>query len=211
MNDLHAQDLHDLFPLRISFVGLQDVLAPEAVSPLDEAEDAQGVDIIAQGDTVGLHESLSGLDVAPGGLVREEVGEEQLATEVIDGGDQGPFLLRRRRPQVVRGIVLHQGANGGGQHFAVVGFGSAVRDVTAERLGPTGDGGSGDGDALLLQPIAQGRVVVVRDGEVRVFDQLLLPEQLPGDLGFNSRRQLGWRCPLIGEGEGLGIVAVLPQ
>ena len=53
----------------------------------------RGVDVVAQGDAVGLHESLGSLNVVPGSLLGEEVGKKELAAEVVDGGDEGPFLL----------------------------------------------------------------------------------------------------------------------
>ena len=52
MDDFDAQDPHDLLPLGIGLVGLQDVFAPQAIPPLDEAKDAQGVDIVTQGDSI---------------------------------------------------------------------------------------------------------------------------------------------------------------
>jgi hypothetical protein len=41
-----------------------------------EAKDTQGIDVVAQRQAVGLDQSARGLDVSPGGLVREKVGEQ---------------------------------------------------------------------------------------------------------------------------------------
>jgi hypothetical protein len=40
IDDIHAQDTHHFAPLGVDVIRLQDVLTPEAVSTLDEAEDA---------------------------------------------------------------------------------------------------------------------------------------------------------------------------
>jgi len=49
VDHLDPQELHDLLPLGIGLVGLQHMLAPQAVPPLDEAENAQGVDVACPG------------------------------------------------------------------------------------------------------------------------------------------------------------------
>ena len=95
---IDTQDTHRHAPLGIDIIGLEDMLAPDAVSSLDEAEDSQGVDVVAQGDAVGLHQGLGGLKVGASGLFGEEISEQQLAAEVVDGGDQRPFLLGKRGP-----------------------------------------------------------------------------------------------------------------
>jgi len=60
VDHLNAQDLHDLLPLGFGLIGLEDVSAPQAIPPLDEAKDAQGVDIacpggLGQGNGAGFH------------------------------------------------------------------------------------------------------------------------------------------------------------
>lgn len=164
------------------------MLAPEAVPALDEAEDAQGVDVVAQGDAIGPHESLGSLNVVPGGLLGEEVGKKELAAEVVDRGDEGPFLLGIGGPEVKGGIVLDQGADGRRQDFPRVGLLPAtVRDVAVQRFGARRDRRRGDIDPLLLQTIAQSRVVVARDGQPRILDQLFLPQELIFDLRIRRR------------------------
>ena len=73
-------------------------LAPTAISSLDEGEHTQRVYVVAQRDSTSRHHGLRGLDMGPGSLVGEEIGEEKLAAEVVDCGDQSSFLLGQRRP-----------------------------------------------------------------------------------------------------------------
>ena len=47
MGNIYTQDTHHLAPLGVDIVGLKDMLAPEAVSTLNEAEDPQGVYVVA--------------------------------------------------------------------------------------------------------------------------------------------------------------------
>jgi len=49
VDHLDTQELHDLLALGIGLVGLQHMLPPQAVPPLNEAEDAQGVDVACPG------------------------------------------------------------------------------------------------------------------------------------------------------------------
>jgi hypothetical protein len=49
VNHFDTQELHDLLPLGIGLVGLQHMFSPQAVPPLEKAENAQGVDIARPG------------------------------------------------------------------------------------------------------------------------------------------------------------------
>jgi len=167
------------------------VLAPDAVAALDETEDAQGVDVKAQGDAIGLHESLGGLDMAPSGLLGEEVGEEELAAEVVDGGDEGPFLLGVRGPEMEGSIVLDQCANGGGQDLPVMDLLLGSGPVAIQRLGARRDRRRRDMDSCLPETVAQGAIVVAGDGQPGIFDQLLLPQQLCLDCRLGGGRESG--------------------
>ena len=86
--------------------------------------------------------------MGPGGLCGEEVGEEQSPSEVIDGGDQSPLLLGEGRPQVGGSVVLEQGANGNGDHLAVMSFPFPARFVAAQVFGATDDGVEGHSDRV---------------------------------------------------------------
>jgi len=96
--------------------------------------------------------------------VREEIGEEDLATEVIKGGNESPFFLGKGRPQVGGGVVLDQSADGTGYNRSVVGFSLASGVMAAEFLGSIDDSSHRDLNAILSQTVSQCRVVVVRDG-----------------------------------------------
>ena len=93
---IHTQQAHDLTPLRIDVIRSQDLLVPDAVPALDEAEDAQIIHVVLQRQSIGLHQALCGPDMGPGGLLGYEISIEQQAAVVIDGGDQGPFLRSKR-------------------------------------------------------------------------------------------------------------------
>ena len=64
-------------------------------------------------------------------------------------------------------IVLHQGSNGGRQHFSVVSLPLSMGLVAIHTLGSTDDGGYGDVDTVLSQAIPQGRVIVAGDSRRR--------------------------------------------
>jgi hypothetical protein len=189
MEDFHAQDLHHALPphrswglqLGIGLISLEDVLTPDAVASLDEAEDTQGVDIVAQEDAIGLHEDLGCQDVVPGCLHGEEVGEEEHTAEVVDGGDQGPFLLGVGGPKVEGGVMLDEGPDGGGHNLPCMGQGlAAAGQVAVQGLGPANDGGDGNRHAFLREAIPQGSVVVARD------------RQSGSSISFFSRRSSRW-------------------
>ena len=57
-------------------VCFEDMLAPDAVVALDKAKDRQRIYVVALGQAVGLDQSLSGVDVSPGGLLGDETGEQ---------------------------------------------------------------------------------------------------------------------------------------
>ncbi len=90
--------MYSVAPLGVNIVGLEDMLAPSAIACLDEAKHAQGVDVVAQREAISVHHGLGGLDMGSGGLLGEEISEQQLAAEVINGSNQSPFLLGKRRP-----------------------------------------------------------------------------------------------------------------
>jgi len=149
--------------------------------------------------------------VVPGRFDGEEVGKKQLAAVVIDGSDEGPLLLGIGRPQMERGIMLDQGTDGGGQDFAVVDFPLGPGSVTVQGLGPRRDCRRGGTEPFLLEAIAQGGIVVARDGQARILNQLLLAQQLPPDLGLGRLRELARAPAVIGDLEALRIPPVLLQ
>lgn len=55
-----------------------------------------------------------------------------------------------------RSIILDQGANGCGQHLAIVSFLLPTRFVAIQLLGSIDDGVDRDGDPLLSQTVAEG-------------------------------------------------------
>ena len=151
---VHAQQTHHLAPLGIDIVCLENMFAPEAVSSLHKTEDAQRIYIVTKGQTECLDHSPCGLNMGPGGLAREEIGEEQQAAVVVDGSDKGPFLLDIRRPQMCGAVMLDQGTCGAGKNLPVVDFALLARLVAAQLLGTINDGIHRHSDALLAQAVA---------------------------------------------------------
>jgi len=70
---IHTQQAQDLTPLRIDVIRSQDLLVPDAVPALDEAEDAQIIHVVLQRQSIGLHQALCGPDMGPGGLLGYEI------------------------------------------------------------------------------------------------------------------------------------------
>jgi len=111
-----------------------------------------------------------------------------------------------------RTVVLDQGADGGGEHFAVMGFLLPARLVAAYSPGSIDDGVDRDRDALLAKAVTHGGVVVSRNGDLGILDQVLLAQQLDLDGPFCLRRKpLRWRS-IVGDGESLaGGLVTFPQ
>lgn len=84
-----------------------------------------------------------------GCLPRDEVSEKDLAAEIIDGSDDGPSLLCKRRPNVKRSVMLYQGTDGSGQDFPVVHLSLPAWFMAAKLLGPFDDSGDGNIDPFL--------------------------------------------------------------
>jgi len=108
IRDFYITIFEDLFPLRGGFIGEQVVFSPERVSPLDEAKDAMGVDIVGVRESMAEDDGLEGQDMGPAGLLFEQRGIMDQSTEIIQGSDEIPFLFGSGCPKMIRGIVLDQ-------------------------------------------------------------------------------------------------------
>jgi len=177
------------------------VLSPEAVSALHEAKYPQGVHVVAQGHSIAQDETLSCLDVGPGGFLREEVGKENLSAVVIDRGNQGPLFVGKRGPPVGEASCCTK-------DLSVARFSLASRVMAAEFFGSLDDGSHRDLDAFLSQAVSQCRVVVVRNGQLWVLHDLSFLQQcmfyLTLCLGSESRRG----SPHVGKGECVGVLPI---
>lgn len=91
----------------------------DAVPVLRKPKDPQVVHVIADWQTIVLHQMLCCLQVRPGRFMDEEIGKQQLAAIVVQRGEERPFLGRIGRSQVFRCIVPYQLADGGGDDLAV--------------------------------------------------------------------------------------------
>ena len=71
--------------------------------------------------------------------------------------------------------MLHQGSDDGCDHFTVMNFVLAMRQVTIYLFSPFGDCRSRDGDPFRLQPIPYGQVAVIGNRKFGIFYRGLLP------------------------------------
>jgi len=60
-------------------------------------------------------------------------------------------------------------------------------------------------DHHLSETVSQGAIVVARDGQARILDQLLLAQELPPDLGLGRRREPAWAPAVVGNLEVLRV------
>jgi hypothetical protein len=57
--------------------------SPDAIPSLDETKYPQGINTVAQRNSVGKHYTLSSFDVRPGSFLFKEVSIEKFPTKVI--------------------------------------------------------------------------------------------------------------------------------
>jgi hypothetical protein len=198
-----------LLPLRIDRIGGALILVDRIAAP-DEAEDGMAVDVVRVGIAVAQDEPLHRVDVHPDGLLRHELREEEVPTEVIQRGDQVPLLLGCRRPQVVGGVMLDQFADVAGQHLPIVGLARATGQIEAMPFGPVDDGREGGDLAVVgLQAPLDVAVVVRAERDLRILDRPLVDRELVEDVAFNpSIKTTGWHssCVLDRERVWMGLV-----
>ena len=85
-----------------------------------------------------------------------KISVKQFAAVIVQGSDQGPFLLRKRRPQMRGSIMLYQSPDGGCDHLAVMGLLLGMRQVATQLFRSFGDCGGRNLEALFLEPIPHG-------------------------------------------------------
>ena len=93
--------------------------------------------------------------MGPCGVLRDEISEENLAAEVVDGGDQRPFLFGEGGPKMHRRAVLDEGSDRGHQDFAVVGLSLPTGFVAVQALGSVDDRVGRYLNVLLQEAITQ--------------------------------------------------------
>src|SRR3990172_6183869 len=129
--------------------------------------------------------------------------------EVVYRADQDPALLCIGRPAMVRGIVLNQCADRGGDDLAVVNLLFWVGKVGAHALGGIDDGRQGGRKSSLADPIPNGRVIVAGDREALVIDQAFLHRQLLANLLLNIRIEPMVALAMIVNRKGIRVTPVL--
>jgi len=157
---------------------------------------------------MGLNQPLGCLDVGPGGLLGEEIGKEDFTAVVINGRDQGPFLGGKGRPQMRRAVVLDQSADRGSQDLSIVGFPFLPSPVAAQFFGSIDDGCDRNLDPFVLEPVSQCRVIVVRDGEVWILNDLFFTEKSCLDFCRHFGRQPCGRSPSVGDREVVRVLSI---
>jgi hypothetical protein len=101
--------------------------------------------------------------------------------------------------------MLDQGADGRGDHFAVMMFLGLPRLIAPELFGAGNDGGNGDRDTLFPQAVSDRRVVVRPDREVGILDEPLIVAERPLNLLLSRDGNLLGTLPMIREDKAVGI------
>jgi hypothetical protein len=177
-----------------------------------EQGNPEGVDVESKGQPEGLDDGLGSLDVSPGGLAGGEVGEQDNAAPVVDGGDEGPLLLGEGGPSVGGSIMLDQSPDRGCEDLPIMNLPSPARFMASQLFRPVNDRVDRDIDPLFLEAIADGGVVVAGDRQVGVVDETLLDQELllEDHLRFGQDTLEGG--PLVGDGVSLrGLTEDPPQ
>ena len=78
--------------------------------------------------------------------------------------------------------MLDQISDGSRQHFLVVSFSLLLGFIAFQRLCAFDHGSGRHLDTLLLEPIGQGRIVIVVNGQLFIINQGFISEQLLLDL-----------------------------
>ncbi len=73
-------------------------------------------------------------------------------------------------------VVLNKIANGSSQNFPVMDGFLFPGLVAIQSFCSLGDGGGGYLNPFLLEPVGQGRIVIVMDGQLFIVDQGFIPE-----------------------------------
>ena len=63
------------------------MLVMDFITATDEAEDGVRIDVVLERQALGEEKRLKGLDVAPGGFVVEEFGEEEHTAVIVERSD----------------------------------------------------------------------------------------------------------------------------
>ncbi len=82
------------------------VFSPEGISLLDESKDGMGVNIVTIRESISEDDGLEGLDVGPSGFFLDQGCIKDESAMIIEGSDEIPFLLGRRRPEMIGGVML---------------------------------------------------------------------------------------------------------
>jgi hypothetical protein len=208
IDDINAEEGHSLLPLRVDIVCFKDGFIPEAVPVADEAEDAEGIDIILQRHAIAADQGFRGLEMRPGCFLFEEVGKKDFATEIVKGRDQGPLRLGIGRPAVERGVVLDEGADGCRDDLAAMGLLFWPGSVAAQDLGALDDRRESDFKPEIVQPFSNGGVVEGRDRQVGILDHNPFLEETFSDQGLGVFGQSKGRVPMVGQGKASRIFPV---
>ena len=127
IDNLDAQILQHRLPLYddVLFLGVR--LLPDRIAFLDKPEDRVVIDVVLQRTAHACDQSLDGDDMRPGAFALPQVRIQEIATMIVNGGDQIPLGRRLRGPKMIRRIVLNQLPHIVGQDFPIMGL--AVRTL----------------------------------------------------------------------------------
>jgi hypothetical protein len=203
----------DPFPLWVHIIGDQIMFSPDGIPALDEAENRVAVGVIGIGSAIAQNHAFQGRDVVPTGLFFNQLGVQQLTAVIIEAGDEIPLVSGIGRPLVMGGIMLDEFADVIGQDFPVMGLPFRPAKEKVMFFSPFDNRRDRDLLSMLLpKKIPDITVVIVMDGDIRVFDQSFLPAQLMKDVFLDLWADgSGFLSSLIGDRKLRRVLAVVFQ
>lgn len=97
-------------------------LAPHRIPPFDEPEDGVVIDIILVGTSVSSRYVFYRADMGKTAFLAPQITVKQTPAVIVDARNQRPRFVRKRRPNVMGGVVLYQLPGVMGQYLPVVSF-----------------------------------------------------------------------------------------
>lgn len=177
----------DPFLMRVHIVGDEIMFSPDGVPALEEAENRVGVGVVSTRSSIAEDHAFQGGDMVPAALLFNELGIRQLTAKIIEARDEMPFLCGVGGPSMAGRVVLDEFSDIIGQHLPIVGFGLGPTQEKIMFFGPSDDGRHGDLLSILLpEQIRDVAIVIGVKGDIRVFNQSLLPLEFVEDVFFWS-------------------------
>lgn len=116
----------------------------------------------------------------------DEIGIEQIPAIIVDTGDEIPFRLGQRSPEMMGRVMLDEFSDIVGQDLTVMGFSFGPTRVKVILFGPLNNGRDTDPLSVLIpEEIADIGVVISVELNFGVFNHRFLYPQLSKDVPFD--------------------------